>query len=214
MAYKYNGIIEYGNENSKYCPANVVTNDCTTEFDILQNNELIHFKTHLLGKDNLNDLVAAIAIANTMGIALKDMQSVIRVMKPVEHRLEAKECDKETLIIDDSYTSSLDGNKNSLDTLKGMNGLRILVTPGKIELDSNDVNGSREFGKYASGCCDCAVVIGQYKDPIVMGLMDTDFPSDKVKLFENVNAAMDYVLKIGSSRKKYILVKSNLPDVY
>ena len=61
------------------------------------------------------------------------MKKAVLNVKSVEHRLELRPASNITYI-DDSYNSNPVGSKMALDVLKDMPGLRIIMTPGMVEL--------------------------------------------------------------------------------
>ena len=70
----------------------------------------------------------------------------IRELKPVAHRLELINRGNIT-IIDDSYNSNPVSSKSAIDTLLEFEGTHIIVTPGLIELGSNEDKYNFELGK-------------------------------------------------------------------
>ena len=74
-------------------------------------------------------------------------------VKPIEHRLELKRYG-DINIIDDAYNSNPVGSKMALEVLNLMPGKKIIVTPGMIELGSEQYELNLEFGKQIADVCD------------------------------------------------------------
>ena len=149
-----------------------------------------------------------------MGIPLRELRVPVRRIKAAAHRMEMKESGGVT-IIDDAYNSNPVGSKAAVETLAMFDGLKILVTPGMVELGDQEDEFNYKFGTYAANCCDHIVLVGRaHTDPIMRGALDAGFPDRNLRVFEDVKDAMSYVYSIPSPLHKYILLENDLPDNY
>ena len=57
-------------------------------------------------------------------------------------------------IIDDAYNSNPVGSRAAVETLAMFDGIRILITPGMVELGDKEAEYNHKFGNYAADCCD------------------------------------------------------------
>ena len=112
-----------------------------TSFDVWfkDKEKSYSFETKLLGKHNVYNILSAIALGYEFGITIKELQQAVKKVHPVEHRLEIKKFPK-FYQIDDAYNSNPVGAKGALDVLNLMNGLKVVVTPGMIELGEKKKN--------------------------------------------------------------------------
>ena len=63
-----------------------------------------------------------------------------------------------------------------LDVLKLMNGLKIIVTPGMIELGEEQYNLNKKFGEYISEVADYVILVGEKQTkPILDGLKNKKY---------------------------------------
>ena len=126
-----------------------------TSFDVIFKDakKEYHFETKLLGKHNVYNILSSLALGYEFGISIKDLQQAVRKVKPVEHRLELKKLGN-FYQIDDAYNSNPIGAKNALDVLALMNGTKVVVTPGMIELGEKEKELNREFGRQISSVAD------------------------------------------------------------
>ncbi|MBP5151567.1 MAG: UDP-N-acetylmuramoyl-tripeptide--D-alanyl-D-alanine ligase [Lachnospiraceae bacterium] len=186
-----------------------------TEFKaITPTGEEETFTMKLIGAHNVINVVGAIAVANSLGIALKDLKGLVRKLRPVEHRLQMKEQGNVT-IIDDSYNSNPVGSKAAVETLALFDGLRILITPGMIELGAKETEYNYKFGTYAAKCCDYVLLVGKKRtEPIREGVLSEGFPEDRCIAFDRIEEAMSFACSIKGSEHKYILLENDLPDNY
>ena len=160
------------------------------------------------------NIVGAIACANTLGIELKKLIVPVRRIQPVEHRMQIKE-NGNVSIIDDAYNSNPVGSKMAVETLKDFDGLRILVTPGMVELGDKEKEYNFKFGTYAAACCDYIFLIGrEHSAPIREGVLSAGYPEDKCITFDKLEEAMKMAYSIKDTRHKYILLENDLPDNY
>ena len=187
-----------------------------TEFTVTApDGEKETFRMRLIGAHNIINVVGAISVANTLGIALKDLIVPVRRIQPVEHRMQMRP-HGEVTIIDDAYNSNPVGSKAAVETLKMFDGSRILVTPGMVELGSREEEFNYKFGTYAADCCDHIVLVGKedHTAPIRKGALDAGFPEAKLKSFPKLEEALEYAYKIKDEGHKYILLENDLPDNY
>ena len=170
----------------------------------------------LIGVHNVINVMAAIAVAHKMGISLKEMKIPVRRIKSVPHRMEMKTQGAVT-IIDDAFNSNPVGSKAAVETLALFDGLRVLVTPGMVELGADEASYNYKFGTYAANCCDYILLVGgKHTDPIREGALSAGFPEKKCLRFNRVGEAIDYAYSIstGEGEHKYILLENDLPDNY
>ena len=121
------------------------------------------FRTRLLGRHNIY-ILAATAVASELGMDMASIALAVRNLSPVEHRLEMKR-GKDYLIIDDAFNSNPIGSKMALEVLSKMEGsMKIMITPGMVELGSRQYELNYEFGRLAAEVCDY-VILGAAPDP-------------------------------------------------
>jgi UDP-N-acetylmuramoyl-tripeptide--D-alanyl-D-alanine ligase len=93
--------------------------------------------------------------------------------------------------------------------------MRILITPGMVELGEDEAEYNRKFGTYAADCCDWILLVGaKHTEPIREGILSKGFPEKKCLVFDKVEDAIDYAYKIKGQEHKYILLENDLPDNY
>lgn len=173
------------------------------------------FNSKIIGKHNIENMVGAIAIANKLGVPLSKLTKRVRQIEPVKHRLEVLRRGND-IIIDDAYNSNPIGSKSALDSLSNFSGIRILVTPGMIELGEKEYECNYEFGKYAYKKCDYIVLVGKKQTkPIYDGICNTDFNKDRLFVVDTLKEALNLVDNLQvKDKRKIILLENDLPDNY
>lgn len=197
--YAYN--IKYTNKGTSF--------DCKFKDD----NKVISFKTKLFGKPNIYNILASLIIAKDLGLSYEQMQNGVYSIKPVEHRLELKKY-KDVTIIDDAYNSNPVGSKMALDVLSLMPGMKIVVTPGMIELKDKQYELNYQFGEYISACANYVILVGKNQTkPIYDGLINKSYSKDKIFIINDVKEAFKLIDKL-KDNDTYALLENDLPDLF
>ncbi len=191
------------------------SNDGTT-FDVCIKNDKnkYTFNTKLLGNHNVYNILSGIACGIEFGIEMDDLIYAVHGVKPVEHRLELKNLGN-FYMIDDAYNSNPVGARNACNVLGMMPGVKVVVTPGMIELGAKEDEYNKEFGKQIAEVADYAVLIGKNKTkPIYDGLVEKGFDKEKIVVFNDVRAAYPFITNLAEKKEVYALFENDLPDTY
>ena len=171
--------------------------------------ESCRYTTHLLGAHNIQNLAGCMALAHRLGISLQEMVYPIRLLKPVEHRLQLLP----NGYIDDAYNSNPAGFRSALDTLAGFDAQRVLVTPGMVELGERQEALNRELGAYAATRCDWAVLVGlKQAPPLKEGLLAGGFPEERIFVAATLREGLSFVNNLPREGERIVLLENDLPD--
>ncbi len=187
-----------------------------TEFDVVfkGSKKTYAFETRLLGNHNVYNILAGIACGREFGIDILDLQQAVRGVRAVEHRLELKKLGN-FYQIDDAYNSNPVGAANACKVLGMMPGIKVVVTPGMIELGAKEEEYNRTFGEQIAEVADYAVLIGEKRTkPIKEGLINKGFDKDKIIVFNEVRDAYPYIGTLTGKKEVYALFENDLPDTY
>lgn len=210
-------IIFYRNQSSGegYRAGNLQLSQLGTEFDVTApDGGTETFQTRLVGEHNVINIVGAIALAHTLGISLRELKVPVRRLQPIPHRMQMLEQGNVT-IIDDAYNSNPVGSKAAVETLAMFNGIRILITPGMVELGKEEDSYNHKFGAYAAKCCDYILLVGrEHVRPIQEGAVENGFDEKKCLVYDGLKDALAYAYSIKGDGHKYILLENDLPDNY
>ena len=144
---------------------------------------------------------------------MEDIVKAVAQIKQIEHRLEIKEINGYTFI-DNAFNSNPVSSKNSLDVLKMMDGMRVIVTPGLIDLGHEEARYNKEFGAYMPGRVDLVLLVGPlHTKPIYEGLIEAGFNQDKILVFDTVKEAFNYIY-MNLNKDATILLENDLPDAF
>ena len=172
------------------------------------------FRTRLVGNHNVQNIAGAIAVAHTLGIPMEKLRYPVKQLESVPHRLQLVR-QGSRIILDDSYNSNKSGFKAALDTLAMFKELRILMTPGMVELGEKQYDENKEVGVYAADKCDYAVLVGKEQTrPIQDGLKEAGFAAGKMIVVDTLQEAFQMVNAIPDEKQKVVLIENDLPDNY
>lgn len=171
------------------------------------------FETKLLGKPNVYNILESIALGRYLGIEIDRLQTAVKRLQSVEHRLELKRMG-DINIIDDAYNSNPIGAKMALDVLGLMPGKKIIVTPGMIELKDKQNYYNKEFGKYISEVCDEVILVGKNQTKYIYeGLIEKKYSTKKIHIINDVKEAFGIINSIKDDNT-YALLENDLPDIF
>ncbi len=184
-----------------------------SSFKININNNTYEFKTRLLGKHNIYNILGAVALGYNLGLSMDELiRGVLRV-KQIPHRLELKNMG-DLIIIDDAFNSNPVGSKSALDVLNMMEGIKIIATPGMVELGEEEYKLNYEFGTFISKVCDYVILVGKMQTkPIQDALDKCNFDKNKIFIINDVKEAFTISRNI-EGKNKYLLLENDLPDLY
>lgn len=212
-------VVRYGITNTEGCDyiaSDIMYSPDGTRFDVCGPDGLrIAFETRLLGECNISDLLAAIVIALQLGVNADRIRQAVATIDQVEHRLSIKRTPAGVTIIDDAFNSNPSGSKMAVDVLAHFKqGRRIIVTPGMIELGSEQYSLNQAFGRHIGENVDIAIVVGEYnRMAIVEGIKEAAFDTanlHEAATFNDAQAILARILAPGDT----VLYENDLPDTF
>lgn len=204
------------NEDVDVRAVDIKCNNRGTTFNVLFKGDKTkyEFETKLLGKHNVYNILSGLALGREFGITIKELQQSVKGVKAVEHRLELKKLNN-FYMIDDAYNSNPVGAKNATEVLGMMPGVKVVVTPGMIELGEKEDEYNKEFGRQIADVTDYAVLIGEnHTKPIYEGLIEQGFDKEKIIVYNDVREAYNFIATLTGKKDVYALFENDLPDTY
>lgn len=175
----------------------------------------LELATRLLGECNVSDILAAVVIAHRLNVSGEKIKYAVSTIEQVEHRLSIKQTPGGVTIIDDAFNSNPAGSRMAVDVLAHFtDGKRIIITPGMIELGSEQYNLNQAFGRHIGKNVDIAIVVGEYnRDAITEGIRESGFDEKNlhtVASFNEAQALLATILNTGDT----VLYENDLPDTF
>lgn len=194
---------------------NIKMDSSGMEFDIVfDDRKMEHFKTNLLGRANIYNILASVALARYLGVNVDSIKRAVSLLKPTEHRLELKKFNDGVTIIDDAFNSNPEGSKMALEVLSLMDGYRVVVTPGMIELGNYQDELNKDFGECIADVANMVILVGEKQTkPILEGLLNKHYDRDKIFIINDVKEAFKIIGNI-NGENVYVLLENDLPDIF
>lgn len=186
-----------------------------TSFDCIfkGDKKKYHFETKLLGKANVYNILAAIALGKELGIKIEQLILGVKKINAIEHRLELKKYGNIN-IIDDAYNSNPVGSKMAVEVLGMMPGKKIIVTPGMIELGTEEYNYNKTFGEQIAEVVDKAILVGEQQTKAIYdGLVSKGFNKKNIHIINDVKMAFPLMQEL-AGKETYVLLENDLPDLF
>ncbi len=181
-------------------------------FHVLYDNQTYEVKSRLLGKHNVENILASILVCVHKGFDIKEVCQKVSKLQPVKNRLEYKYINHELSILDDAFNSNVDGIKEAVNILNTFEDKRkIIITPGLIDLGSMTESFHNELGTLLTDKCDDIYIVGKLnREAILKNINEKDL--ERVYIFDDfINAYNDAINKKG---QKVILIANDLPDKF
>ena len=205
-----NKTADYRAEQINYTPAQ-------TTFAIKNGTTLREgYSTHLVGRGNILNLLAAVAVADALQVPEAQQKRAMRQIEQIEHRLSIKRTAGGITIIDDAYNSNPAGAKMALEVLRDFNteGRKIVVTPGFVEMGDSQYRNNKELGGNIASAADIAIVVNRVnREAIVAGLSEAGYDAKNIvqtDSFAEASAYLATTMRAGD----VILYENDLPDSF
>lgn len=172
---------------------------------------LLH--SSLFGTANLQNLIAAVAMAVMLRIPDAAIQSAVQKMTSAEHRLELKKIGKATLI-DNAFSSNDAGFHLVMLDLAQLDGKKVLITPGLVELGKETKPIHYHLGERAAEVFDAIYLVGKSErtQSLHQGVKSVK-PHLPVEFLENSTNLWPLIDEL-AEKYDWILLENDLPDNY
>jgi UDP-N-acetylmuramoyl-tripeptide--D-alanyl-D-alanine ligase len=207
-------IIRYAiDHEADFMAKNIEYSPNGSKFDVVCSEGTYPFMTRLLGKHNIANILAGIALGRQLGLSWEMLQKAVSNVNYVEHRLQLKKINGFNYI-DNAFNSNPEGAKMSLEVLKLMPNHRYIVTPGMIDLGVKQYELNKQFGAQMKDHVDSVLLVGRKQtQPIYEGLKESGFDMDQVIVLDTVKEAFKYI-ESHANKDDIILLENDLPDAF
>ncbi len=181
IAGRFNGkVINFGfGENAQIKASKVKRNKSGFAFTV---NKSFTINLPVLGKHNIYNSLASIALCNTIGIRMEDMCEGFVDFKLPPMRMERRVCG-DVIAINDGYNSSPSSMSAALDEFSQLPapGRRIFVCGDMLELGKDTERLHKEIGKkVASSKVDILWTVGPFSRFVAEGAIANGMSSENV----------------------------------
>ncbi len=139
-----------------------------------------------LGRPRVYAALAALAVAEAVGVDLVSAARALSAWVPTTGRLRILRGLKGSLIIDDTYNSSPAAAMAALDALKEVEGIkrRIAVLGDMLELGKYSAEAHRALGARAAECADILITVGFRARATAEAALDAGMPEKNIRQYE------------------------------
>jgi UDP-N-acetylmuramoyl-tripeptide--D-alanyl-D-alanine ligase len=188
--------VTYGvDAKAEYRAENIVENGLLgSTFRLAAEGSSRQIKLTLPGRHNLENLLAAIATARTIGISWSGIERGITQLQPAYHRGVAVPWKGATLY-DDTYNSNPYALRRTLQLLAAAQaeGRRIAVVGDMLELGADELKFHHEAGRAIPRSIDYVVGVGKRSTSFLQGAQEAGVPVQATRHFENAAAAAEFL---------------------
>lgn len=189
-------VITFGVEClGDYIAVNISTDHQGSKFTAVTPQGEVDISLPLLGKHNISNAMAAIAVGIKLGLTLEDVAKGIANAKVSAMRLQVVQGGDIT-IINDAYNANPDSTKAALNVLSDLavNRRQVAVLGSMFELGPREQEGHYETGT-AAKAVDLLVAVGEQAKNIATGALESGLDPEKVQWFPDNITAINYLMK-------------------
>ncbi len=147
-----------------------------TKFTLDFRNQSYEFTMPLIGQAHVRNTSAAIIACFLLNDTYADVKRKLANCEQIANRLEFKK-EGSIQILNNTYSSNPDSFRENLKTLEGLEGPRVLVTPGMVELGIKEEELHKSMGEKSAKVCDAVILVGDTPrvTSLRTGLLDGGF---------------------------------------
>ena len=126
-----------------------------------KDKDFAEFKVNLIGVQNIENILLAVACAKELRIKLEKISKAIRNIKPIQGGVRLKKGVGGIDILESTYSANPNSVIAHLEHLKLWPGQKIIVMPCLIELGAASKEVHKRIGKKIGEICDLAIIISK-----------------------------------------------------
>jgi UDP-N-acetylmuramoyl-tripeptide--D-alanyl-D-alanine ligase len=203
-------LVPYGFIDEKFTIKNIKHDSHGSDFTLFLDGKEHRAHTKLLGKPNLQNILAAATMAYLLGMKANSIVSKIANLQPVPHRLEIKKINHSLTVIDDAYNSNVNGFNEAIALLNTFQQPKILVTPGIVDLGDQTFSIHKTLGEKLDQI-DYIFLIG--KSERTKGLKEGIKDKSKINEVQTLQVAWKEISQM-NHQHPVVLLENDLPDNY
>ncbi|PEP59619.1 MULTISPECIES: UDP-N-acetylmuramoyl-tripeptide--D-alanyl-D-alanine ligase [Bacillus] len=194
---------------NNYYPTSVTLQATGTYFKMNQ-DENIAFYLPVLGKHNVYNTLASMAIAKYFGVTWEEMKQGLVTLQMTGMRMEIVKTENGLTIINDAYNASPTAMEAAFHLMNGLDGFskKIIVLGDMLELGDQEVQFHYEVGKLIDPArISYVFTYGRLGAQIAEGAK-INFPNERVKVYDNKEELVKNLQEVVDV-KDVVLVKAS-----
>jgi UDP-N-acetylmuramoyl-tripeptide--D-alanyl-D-alanine ligase len=184
-------------------------------FDILVGNERQVFNLKLLGKQNIENVLLAIACSLELGMSLGEISNICENIRNIVGMMKLSKGINGIDLVESTYSANPSGVIAHLSYLRKWDGRKIVIMPCLIELAQSSSKNHEMIGEKIGEVCDLAIITtkdkiaeikkGAFKKQLdENSLLIIESPKEIYKIIKNKTKKGDVVLLEGRLPTKLI----------
>ncbi|MCL5438457.1 MAG: Mur ligase family protein [Patescibacteria group bacterium] len=133
---------------------NILTKKNSVSFEVVTKKVVKQMKAPLIGAQNVENILPAVAIADYLGMSFEDIQKAVFSLLPQPKTMVLHKLSNGCTVIDDTYNANPNAVSAVLKYINIYKGKKILVLQPMIELGKNTEKDHYEISKNISRICD------------------------------------------------------------
>ncbi len=169
------------------------------------------FTAPLVSRTQVENLFAAILVAQALGMKNFEIQEAISRLQPLAGRGQFRRLGRVTLI-DETYNSNPEALKKTLQWVDGeYTSRKVAVLGDMLELGRNELRFHREAGRVFAGLhFDLLLTVGRRAEAIAAGARQAGFPARRIACFQDAAAAGEFLRRdLERGREAVVLFKGS-----
>jgi UDP-N-acetylmuramoyl-tripeptide--D-alanyl-D-alanine ligase len=169
------------------------------------------FKINLLGKQNIPNILAAVAVAKELGMNLKEIAKFAEKIRPEQSGVILKRVSDKLNIIDATYSANPDGVIAHLDYLKIWPGKKVIVMPCLIELGKASIEVHKKIGEKIGKVCDLAIIVTKERfKEIKKGALEGGLAKENILFLEKPKEILEKISSFLKQKEDVVLLEGRI----
>jgi UDP-N-acetylmuramoyl-tripeptide--D-alanyl-D-alanine ligase len=190
----------------------IVNKNSLSFLAIDKSREMANFDVKVLGKQNVQNLLAAIMTAKELGMNFAESARACKDILQEQAGMVLKNGKHGIFVIDSSYSSNPDGVLADLDYLSVFTGKKVIVMACLIELGGKSAQIHEKIGRKIAEICDLAIITSKDKfNEVKKGAVEAGMQEKDIVLYDraqNIFSAITLFCKSGDA----VLLEGRVPN--
>lgn len=131
-----------------------------SQFQVTYKDKIYKISTNLFGYSNIENILLSLRMALKLGLDINYLIDRVKDLTPIKSRFTLINFDKTTLV-DNTFSSNSHSFKETIKTASTLNGKKVLITPGLVELGSSEKVVNKEIGLLSNSVFEKVILVGK-----------------------------------------------------
>ncbi|MCC6643416.1 UDP-N-acetylmuramoyl-tripeptide--D-alanyl-D-alanine ligase [Candidatus Peregrinibacteria bacterium] len=166
----------------------------------------VKFRAELAGRQNISNILGAMAAAMEMGMKLEELVNIVAGLKMRDHTLTVKKVSTDLVLIDDTYNANPDGVVAGLEYLNLYSGWqKIVVFPGMLELGEKSEEEHARVATKMTEVCDLVILTSHDFDKAIRNVFEEKNYQNFTYYVDNQTGQADFLKEKIAAKKSVLL---------